>query len=205
MTHALSRSVPLLGMLAMACSESPTAVLLDVAGAPAFAKSSGALAALSGAMQADAQLIEIWKDSRTAFQASINEFVSAIALTNTRALADAGGCTVKNNGGDLKEFLVEVAARRTFGFGYDKTASTSENHSLGVSWVPVDVRIRVKLKGNIDGFPPLTVVISDLGGGTTRYSFSGGAVNVERVTGGVKNFDELFCENQDVVHVDVTR
>lgn len=127
------------------------------------------------------------------------------SIVNTKTDADAELCTVKNNGGDLGQFLVQPSQGRNFGLEFDKTSATSTRHQLGVNWLESGIRIRVKLKANIDGFPPLTVTTRDLGGGVTEYTYTGGAVNVERVVGGVKQFDELFSMNRDTVVATVTR
>jgi len=168
---------------------------------------STALVGLTGGMNtATDQTATVNTDSRTmlVLYTSGESFATSIDLVSTRADADAGLCTVKNSGGDLGQFLVH-AARGNFGLRFDKTQSVSTRHQLGFNWLESGVRIRVKLKGNISGFPPLTVTTRDLGGGRTEYTYSGGAVNVERVVGGVKQFDELFCLNRDAVVATVTR
>lgn len=153
------------------------------------------------------QTATIQTDSRTRLKFNGSEaFETDINLSNTKALADADGCTVKNNGADLGQYLSQPLAARNFGMEFDKTATTSDRHRLGVNWLNADgLRIRVKLKANISGLPELSVTRTDLGGGSTQYTFTQGAVNVQRLVGGVKQMDELFCVNQDVVVVTLTR
>jgi hypothetical protein len=190
-----------------ACTDGTPALLGPDAPVPQFGKTSTMLAALSGGMNAAAQMVNVGSDSRTRLElwAPDAAYVTSIDLGETQGLADAGQCTVKNNGGDLGQFMVQPAQARSFGLSYDKTAATSSRHSLNVTWVIDGVRHRVRVKGNIDGFPLLTVHATDLGGGTTRYAYSGGAINVERVLNGVKQFDEMFCTSRDVIVVTVTR
>ena len=170
---------------------------------------STALVALIGGFNTGTgQTATVQTDSRTRlklFNAS-EAFETDINLSNTMELADADGCTVKNNGGDLAQYLDQSLAARNFSMEFDKKATTSNRHSLGVNWLNADgLRIRVGLKANISGFPELSVTTTALGGGSTQYTFTQGAVNVQRLVGGVKQMDELFCPNLDEVIVTVTR
>lgn len=132
-------------------------------------------------------------------------FATDIALSATLAAADAGACTTRNSGGDLGRYLTQALAGRNITMEIDRTATVSTRHHLGVNWLDNGIRIRVKLKGNIAGYPELTVTTTNLGEGRTQYTFSQGAVNVERLSGGgPKQTDQLFCVNQDQVVVVVS-
>lgn len=152
------------------------------------------------------QSVTISTDSKTTFQIDSRPgFTSEIAMMTTRT--DAQCVVVQNDGAVLRERLEDPARERTFVMEYNEKNDPSK-HRMGTTWIDPadDKRIRLQLRSGLEGFGDLVVVKEDLGGGVTRYTWSGGAVRIWRLTGpGPKSDDILVCGNLDTVVVTVTQ
>ena len=120
-------------------------------------------------------------------------------------------CTVIQNplNHNLGQYLVQTADDAPGGITtmvYDKRAEPT-NHVVFVGWLDsFGIRVNLWLSG-ISGYPPLTVTADQtppLSVGTTRYTFTGGAVRVQYLSGRGKS-PTLTCSNLDTVVIDVER
>jgi hypothetical protein len=213
--------VPALFLFVLSCeSASPT----DPGFEPAFTHSPDGCAGCATVVSSGAiytttpETVGVQTDTKRTLYihgAGLGEVITGKNYVGTLAAVGSSGakCKVENNplGHDVKQYLVQPPDDDgTFGMQYDRLNETSTEHFLNVTWVTLvngeQTRIRVLLKGNIKGYPPLTVSADPSppsNPGATTYTFTGGAVKVEELS--APRQPTLTCVNQDVVVVDVTR